>query len=186
MKRIPAPLTFFLLALAGAPGYAQQRPPVEEPAGYRLENYRAPVPSTLKGAKVVDTGEAIAIWSQKAGVFVDTLPRPPRPAGLPKDVVWRDTPRSDIPGSVWLPDTGYGELAESTRAYFENGLSKAAKGDKTRLLVFYCLKDCWMSWNAAKRALEGGYANVAWYPEGTDGWAGAGQPLEPRDPQPRD
>jgi rhodanese-related sulfurtransferase len=27
-----------------------------------------------------------------------------------------------------------------------------------------------MSWNAAKQALSYGYTNVAWYPEGTDGW----------------
>ena len=38
-----------------------------------------------------------------------------------------------------------------------------------------------MSWNAAKRALALGYTHVAWYPEGTDGWAAADLPLEPRD-----
>ena len=27
-----------------------------------------------------------------------------------------------------------------------------------------------MSWNAAKRVLTMGYRNVAWYPDGTDGW----------------
>ena len=37
-----------------------------------------------------------------------------------------------------------------------------------------------MSWNAAKRALALGYAHVAWYPEGADGWAAAGLPLEKR------
>jgi rhodanese-related sulfurtransferase len=42
-----------------------------------------------------------------------------------------------------------------------------------------------MSWNAAKRAMSLGYSNVAWYPEGADGWAKAGHPLEPREPEPR-
>jgi PQQ-dependent catabolism-associated CXXCW motif protein len=186
VRRVLAKLAFMAAALAGGPAAAQQTAPVAEPSGYRLENYRAPVPAGLQGAKVVSTAEAIAIWSQKTGVFIDTLPRPPKPAGLPKEVVWRDAPRSDIPGSLWLPDTGYGELAEPTRRYFENGLSRATKGDKSRLLVFYCLKDCWMSWNAAKRALAAGYTHVGWYPDGTDGWAGAGQALEPREPQPRD
>ncbi len=37
-------------------------------------------------------------------------------------------------------------------------------------VLFFCLAECWMSWNAAKRALEYGYSNVFWYPEGTDGW----------------
>jgi rhodanese-related sulfurtransferase len=30
-----------------------------------------------------------------------------------------------------------------------------------------------------------GYSNVSWYPEGTDGWAAAGHPLEERQPEPR-
>ncbi len=173
-------------ALAAHAAIAGEGPPVDEPAGYRMENFRAPVPATLKGAKVVDTNAAIAIWSQHSAVFVDALPRAPKPAGLPKGVVWRDAPRSDIPGSIWLPDTGYGELAPTMHRYFEAGLARATKGEKATQLVFYCLKDCWMSWNAAKRALAAGYANIAWYPDGTDGWAAAGQKLEPREPEPRD
>jgi PQQ-dependent catabolism-associated CXXCW motif protein len=51
--------------------------------------------------------------------------------------------------------------------------------------VIYCLADCWMSWNAAKRALADGYANVAWYPDGTDGWERANLPTEETQPQPR-
>jgi PQQ-dependent catabolism-associated CXXCW motif protein len=62
--------------------------------------------------------------------------------------------------------------------YFAKGLDKATDGDHARMLVFYCLADCWMSWNAAKRALELGYSDVAWYPEGTDGWLIAGLPLQ--------
>jgi PQQ-dependent catabolism-associated CXXCW motif protein len=103
---------------------------------------------------------------------------------LPAEVVWRDKPRSDIPGSLWLPDTGYGELAPVMLDYFRRGLDKAL-GGRPRPLVFYCLADCWMSWNAAKRALALGYTNVAWYPGGSDGWAAAGLPIEKRTPEPR-
>jgi PQQ-dependent catabolism-associated CXXCW motif protein len=70
------------------------------------------------------------------------------------------------------------------QAYFEQGLARATQGDKSKPLVFYCRKDCWMSWNAAKRALALGYGAVNWYPDGTDGWAEAKQPLEPREPEP--
>jgi hypothetical protein len=35
----------------------------------------------------------------------------------------------------------------------------------------------WMSWNAAKRILSYGYSNVAWYPEGTEGWERANLPV---------
>jgi PQQ-dependent catabolism-associated CXXCW motif protein len=162
---------------------AAEKPP--EPSGYRFDDYRAPVPATLAGARVLSTAQALALWRDKAAAFVDVLPRPPKPAGLPPDAVWRDKPRHDIPGSVWLPDTGYGAISDATRRYLESGLERVTAKDKSRLVVFYCLADCWMSWNAAKRAMSLGYSNVAWYPEGADGWAKAGHPLEPREPEPR-
>jgi hypothetical protein len=42
-----------------------------------------------------------------------------------------------------------------------------------------------MSWNAAKRVLSYGYANVAWYPEGTEGWEHANLPVAEARPEPR-
>jgi PQQ-dependent catabolism-associated CXXCW motif protein len=155
-----------------------------EPEGYRMEAFRAPVPTTLKGATVLTTEQAHALWEAKRAVFVDVLPQPPRPKNLPKDVVWRDKPREDIPGSVWLPDTGYGELSDAMLGYLRDNLAKVSDGDAGPL-VFYCQRDCWMSWNAAKRALALGYKAVDWYPDGVDGWKEAGFPLEERKPEPR-
>jgi PQQ-dependent catabolism-associated CXXCW motif protein len=169
------------IALAAQAGAAE----ISEPEGYRLEDYRAPTPATLRGAKVIHTGEAERIWRSRSASFVDVMPRPPRPRNLPEGTVWRDKPRSNIPDSIWLPDTGYGELAPSMADYFAKGLEKATRGDRAKLLVVYCVADCWMSWNAAKRALALGYANVAWYPEGTDGWLGALLPLKDATPEPR-
>lgn len=170
-----------LALLVGAAG--QQLPP--EPAGYRMEHYRAPVPATLKGAAVLSTDEAHRAWQSGGAVFVDVLPRPPRPQGLPASTLWRPKPRADIPGSIWLPDTGYGALAPVMQHYFEDSLRKATGNHRGRMLVFYCLADCWMSWNAAKRALALGYPNVSWYPGGTSDWAARGFPLEAREPVPR-
>jgi PQQ-dependent catabolism-associated CXXCW motif protein len=158
---------------------------VTEPESYRLEDYRAPTPATLQGAKTIATDEAQKIWRGGNASFVDVLPRPPRPKNLPEGTLWRDKPRPDIPGSIWLPDTGYGELAPEMADYFARGLAKATHGDRSRLVVLYCLADCWMSWNAAKRALVIGYSNVAWYRDGTDGWLAAGLPLEEATPEPR-
>jgi PQQ-dependent catabolism-associated CXXCW motif protein len=158
---------------------------VAEPAGYRLDDYRAATPGTLRGGRVVATEEVEKIWHSRSASLVDVLPRAPRPKTLPEGTVWHDKPRLDIPGSIWLPDTGYGELAPSMTDYFAKGLQKATGGDRTRLLVLYCLADCWMSWNAAKRALALGYGNVAWYRDGTDGWSAAGLPLENAVPEPR-
>jgi PQQ-dependent catabolism-associated CXXCW motif protein len=157
---------------------------VPEPEGYRLQDYRAPVPATVQGARTITTEEAEQIWRGGSAAFVDVLPRPPRPK-LPEGTLWRDKPRADIPGSIWLPDTGYGELAPGVADYFAKGLEKAAHGDRARLLVLYCLADCWMSWNAAKRARSLGYSNIAWYREGTDGWLAAGLPLQDAAPEPR-
>jgi PQQ-dependent catabolism-associated CXXCW motif protein len=164
-----------ILALAVAAAFAQDAA-VPEPDSYRTQDYRTPTPATLKGARVVTSSEAAAIWRDGSAVFIDVLPQAPRPAGLPPGTIWRDKPRLDIPGSIWLPDTGYGEIADVTEAYLRRGLDQASGGDRTRMLVFYCLKDCWMSWNAAKRALAMGYANVAWFPDGSDGWQEAGLP----------
>ncbi len=155
-----------------------------EPPGYRMEHYEAPVPATLRGADVLTTRQAEALWRAGDAVFIDVLPRPPRPAGLPAGTIWRDKPRADIPGSVWLPNTGYGALAPATEAYLERGLQAATGGDRRRRLVFYCKPSCWMSWNAARRALALGYAAVGWYPGGDAGWTGAGLPVEAREPAP--
>ncbi|MEZ2144178.1 PQQ-dependent catabolism-associated CXXCW motif protein [Bradyrhizobium sp. DN5] len=173
-----------LAAVLAGPASAQQQEPFE-PEGYRTDNYRAPVPATLVGARVLTTAEAEAIWRAKSGAFVDVMPRPPKPKNLPAGTVWRDAPRRNIPGSLWLPDTGYGALPPAMDDYLQRGLALASHGDKAALLVIYCLADCWMSWNTAKRAMAYGYSNIAWYPDGTDGWESAKLPTEEAQPEPR-
>lgn len=177
-------LVIALVAFAANAGRCDDRAP-PEPDDYRLDDYRAPTPETLRGARVISTSEAEALWREKAAVFVDVMPHAPRPANLPPSTIWRDKPRLNIPGSIWLPDTGYGSLAPSTEDYLRTGLDRATGADRDKLIVVYCMKDCWMSWNAAKRILALGYHNVAWYPDGTDGWQFADLPLEPAKPEPR-
>ena len=173
------------LALAAFAVTADAQESIPEPAGYRTENYRAPVPATLSGARILTTAEAETIWRTGAGVFIDVMPRAPKPSNLPAGTIWRDKPRLNIPGTVWLPDTGYGALAATTESYFRRGIARATGGNDTVLLVIYCQADCWMSWNAAKRVLSYGYPNVAWYSVGTDGWERAGLPTVESQPEPR-
>lgn len=165
-----------LIWLLAGPGAYAQAPP--EPEGYRLEEYRAPTPLTLKGATVIGTPEAEALWRQGNAVFIDVMPQPQRPANLPAGTLWHAPSRDSIPRAVWLPNVGYGVLTPETEAYFRHGLSVAAQADHSRPLVLFCQRNCWMSWNAAKRALRYGYSVVYWYPEGTDGWKDAGLPVE--------
>jgi PQQ-dependent catabolism-associated CXXCW motif protein len=173
------------LALLGLRCAAAEEVAPLEPETYRLENYRTPTPKTLAGARVLTTDEAEALWKSGTAIFVDVLPHAPRPANLPAGTIWREKTHMNIPGSYWLPDTGYGELAPSTEAYLRDGLRQITGGDPGKLLVIYCQRDCWMSWNAAKRVLSMGYSNVAWYPDGTDGWEEALLTLSKSEPMPR-
>ena len=75
-----------------------------------------------------------------------------------------------VPGALWLPDTGFGALDPVTEGYLFEHLERATGGDRARDVVFYCRMDCWMSWNAAKRALAAGYENVHWFRDGIDDW----------------
>src|ERR1051326_6916636 len=124
----------FAVCLLARVAPARGEDPVPEPDGYRMEDYRAPTPATLKGARVLTTREAADLWRAGGAVFIDVMPQPPRPAGLPPDPLWRDKPRRNIPGSIWLPDTGYGALAEVTENYLRNGLAQASGRDRTKTL----------------------------------------------------
>lgn len=173
------------LVVLGSATAALAQELVLEPEGYRTEDYRSLVPETLAGARVITTTEAETIWRAKSGVFIDVLPRPPKPLNLPAGTIWRDRPRQNIPGSVWLPDTGYGKLADAMESYLRQGVERVSGGNRAALLVVYCQANCWMSWNAAKRIVSYGYSNVAWFPDGTDGWERANLPLADSQPEPR-
>jgi PQQ-dependent catabolism-associated CXXCW motif protein len=151
---------------------------VAEPYDYRMSHFRAPVPDTLKGAKVVTSEQAHDIWKAGNTVFVDVLPQAPKPDKLPKNVIWRDKPRITIKGAAWLPNVGFGKLHETMHEFFSGELETLTGGNKSKPVLFYCLLDCWMSWNAAKRAVEYGYKDVTWYPDGTDGWTLQDYPTE--------
>jgi PQQ-dependent catabolism-associated CXXCW motif protein len=151
--------------------------PVPEPSGYRLEDFRTPVPATLRGARVLGDDEAADIWNKNGAVFIDVYPQAPKPPNLPAGTFWREPSHRSIEGAQWLPNVGYGALSATMDEHFRLRLDRLSKGKRDAPLVFFCLKDCWMSWNAAKRALEYGYTNVMWFRDGTDGWQELGYPL---------
>jgi PQQ-dependent catabolism-associated CXXCW motif protein len=152
--------------------------------GYRIAQFRAPVHKSAPGAITLSTGEVVSLRANDRAVLIDVLPAPPRPQGLSPEALWLPPERRNIPGSLWLPNVGYGRLSDALDRYFRRNLHTATRGDRNRPLVFYCLADCWMSWNAAKRAAAYGYSRVYWYPEGTTGWGAAGLPLATSAPAP--
>lgn len=169
--------------LPGALQVHAGEPTVPEPDSYRTDNYRSPVPATLAGARVIDVGEAEDLWKKKAAVFIDVYPQPPKPPNLPKGTIWRTPKHESIAGAHWLANVGYGVLPAASERYFREGLRQLTDGDPARAIVFFCLRDCWMSWNAARRAMEFGYSNVLWFPDGTDAWRELGLPVEDIQPE---
>jgi PQQ-dependent catabolism-associated CXXCW motif protein len=58
-------------------------------------------------------------------------------------------------------------------------LAQATGGNKEFPIVAYCLsRECWMSYNAALRAINLGYTNVLWYRGGIEAWKQAGMPVQ--------
>jgi PQQ-dependent catabolism-associated CXXCW motif protein len=168
-----ARIGFLILGLSlAAPAAAE----VPEPGDYRQDNFRADVPATLKGATVIGAQQLHDLMAKDPVVVIDVLPQPPRPADLPATTLWHPPARHDIPGSIWLANVGYGGLSAEMDSYFRKALEGVSLGDKARKLVFYCEAKCWMSWNAAKRAVEYGYKAVYWFPDGIGGWTEAGYP----------
>lgn len=155
---------------------------VPEPSDYRGEPYRAAVPATLAGAEVIDTDRAIALVGEGRAAFFDVLPRKARPEGLPEGTIWNAPTHETIPGALWLWDTGYQALAPAEEARLRDAMTRAQADDPDRPLVFFCRTDCWMSWNAARRAVEWGFDPVIWFPGGTDAWLAAGQPVVTAEP----
>lgn len=143
---------------------------VRQPDGYRLADYDAPVPAALDGAIRVSAVEVQRLQQRKAAVVIDVVPQARKPPNLPAGQHWLPVPHEGVPGALWLPDTGRGELSAVTEQYFRNHLRSATDGDRRHPLVFYCRMDCWMSWNAAKRALGLGYTQVYWFADGIDDW----------------
>lgn len=144
---------------------------VPEPDSYRMDDYDAPVPATLRGATRVTAIDVRALQKVKGAIIVDVIPEHRRPDFLPEKQIWIPVPHKGLPGALWLPDVGFGPLSDVTEQYFRRHIENATDGDLNHPLIFYCRIDCWMSWNAAKRALTYGYRQVYWFADGIEDWA---------------
>lgn len=134
--------------------------------GYRLYRYRSPTPQESEYATTLDTPALVAqLQSTTPPLLLDVQPT------TWNHIFIQQTPRYHLPGSHWLPNVGAGELAPDWLAYFRNHLARLTQHNLQHPVVIYCTADCWMSWNAVKRAASFGYTQLYWYRNGTDGWA---------------
>lgn len=185
-------LLVLALAVAPLPGLSEsylsvqeRRPDLFDPrTGLRVGRQRAPTPEDIPPpARRVDAAQVAQAISRGAlalDVFGATRSRYDE-----LDGTWLvSTRRMSLPGAIWLPEVGRGQLADEMQRYLFDTVAQYVPGPADRAIVVFCIADCWMSWNAAQRLATAGYAEVLWFREGTDGWAEAGLPLAPLDPVP--
>jgi PQQ-dependent catabolism-associated CXXCW motif protein len=171
-----------LLPALAAPA-ATTPPHVPEPAGYWTGDVNAPTPATLHGAKVVNAQQVSALLRAGSAIIVDVSNAPRRPDNLAAGAPWMPTSHPGIPGALWIPGAGLGVVPPTVDDFFRSQLAKSTGGDFSRSLVIYCHQRCWLSWNAAKRAISYGYRNVAWFPQGIEGWRASGLATEELTPR---
>lgn len=148
--------------------------------GYRQKLYRSPVLTAPQGVKKIDTA-TLHRWlhANKRQLYpINVLPA----TWVHKQFI-NTAAVQHIPHSVWLPNTGYGVLSPTWQHYFATALQVLKSKTPDSKLVFYCKVDCWMAWNAAKRAANMGYTDVYWYADGIDEWLQMGHKTVACEPQ---
>lgn len=163
---------------------------VTDNAVQKVENYRGlpyHAPTTLKppaGVKIISASQLKELLSKNnRPILIDVYGAIFREESLDFDGAWLvSSPRQNIPGSVWLPNVGKQQLKVIVKQYFEINLKKLTSNNHSTPIVIYCIEDCWMAWNAAKRAHEWGYVNVMWFREGVDGWNDIDEKLQESQP----
>jgi PQQ-dependent catabolism-associated CXXCW motif protein len=179
LRHLPCYVLPALLYSGCPPAMADSPVPLLSATGYRLSHYRSPTPASAEHARTLDTAALqTLLHEQPQTLLIDVYPR----QWLHGQFI-QDPPHANLPGSVWLANTGDGELAPRWQNYFSDNLRRLSHGNQQQPLVFYCRADCWLSWNASKRAAALGYQNLYWYRDGIDAWEQAGQRLQPAQPQ---
>ncbi len=122
-----------------------------------------PTPASIPGGQVITTKGLVALLQgqQVPYVLFDVLGQ-------------TETLPNAVP-AAWLAQPGSFDDAVQQQAGAM--LGQRTLGRKDIALVFYCLsRECWMSYNAALRAIHAGYTNVLWYRGGIEAWKLAGLP----------
>lgn len=132
----------------------------------RADGHHAPTPLAVPGARTVGTAELRKLLqAQSPPVLIDVL---------------GGEGHATLPGGAWLPGAGRGESFEDgLQQRLGQALAVLTGGDRARPVVFYCASpQCWLSYNAALRAVRLGYGSVLWYRGGIEAWGASGGALE--------
>lgn len=123
-----------------------------------------PTPASIPGGQVITTKGLLALLQSRQApvLLLDILGGP-----------------ETIPGAQYAaPASQPGDFHDLTQQQFGQYLEQATGGARDYPLVLFCQSPhCWMSYNAALRAINLGYTNVLWYRGGIEAWRQAGQRL---------
>lgn len=118
----------------------------------------APTPTSIPGGQVITTDRLLTLYQQgqQNGLLVfDVLG-----SGFTLPVA-QNAVRAAEPGS----------FNDNVQREFGQYLQQVTQGNKGRPMVFYCQgPQCWMSYNAALRAIRMGFTQVYWYRGGVEAW----------------
>ena len=126
-----------------------------------------PTPTAIPGGRAITTPDLVRLMKDpKSGALVfDVLGGP-----------------QTLPNAFYAaPAAQPGDFSDQVQTDFGNFLKQTTQGRLDRPMVFYCQNSqCWMSYNAALRAIAAGYRQVLWYRGGIEAWQQAGLPLAAR------
>lgn len=126
--------------------------------------YHGPTPLQIPGAQVVQTRRLQAMLAgPESPLLIDVL---------------SDRGHLTLAGALWLSGAGRGtNFMDPAQSVLVQLLGQLTGGDKARPLVFFCANSqCWLSYNAALRAVAAAYTKVYWYRGGVESWVAAGLP----------
>ena len=123
--------------IATAPVAMSQEADFDPETGLRIHHYTDPVPNEVPGGTVVDTAGVKRLIDAGRVVLIDVLSI----SGVRYDELdgtWSDyEPRYNIPGSIWLPNVGYGKPSPDMLKYFLDTVNEATDGDKGYPILIY-------------------------------------------------
>ncbi len=146
--------------------------------GYWTGAADAPVPADIHGGRVIHARALAALLRHPGTVVIDVSNAPRRPAQLAPGAPWIPAVHPALPNALWIPGAGEGAIAPEVAEFYRARLA-ALLPTPDSPVVLYCHAACWLSWNAAKRAIGYGYRRVLWFPDGVEGWTAAGFPTAP-------
>ena len=156
----------------GNPGMPAQGNPLQQLLQAELQDYgvppqqtlqanlHGPTPTRIPGGETITTDRVIGLiqqnlQGQQAALVFHVLGPGPR-----------------LPGAEnAAPASQAGSFNDATQQEFARYLQQVTGGDKAKPMLFYCQNtQCWMSYNAALRAIAMGHTRVYWYRGGIEAW----------------